>query len=347
MKERRKSARFRAQFDLSINASVAGISCNLSADGLQFVQRGELPVGSELKIKLQIPGVSGEFSIDAGVLRCEPIGSNGDYLIAVQFRMLRSRSGRTLADVLSYLALRGRNPYPLMDIHPEWRPLLFSNDMSTHWRGIDINGERCDLIGCNYYPLPAPLADVSYSARFDPRSVYFLSWVGVYVLPPLNGQRIPISVYTQLVNKDNRAWLRLMGDPNPVSDMEYAPMECVERNATGEPIRWSVVQHCVTHSDLGSNNPRVNVPRIMSVNDALWSGRYESYQNADHSPIFFEAWYESDYLIISFVSCTEIVDRTGNTMRNADDPHFRAVTGAMQKSIRIIDDGSGYRGPPR
>ncbi len=348
MSERRKSNRVRARLPLNKRDGESGFAncINLSAGGLLFAHTGRTEVGDLLELSLDFPGIREAFELDCEVLRVRPTGKqNQEYEIAVRFLSVRHPSGRTPGDVLQYIALRGRNPYPVLDTPVDWGPHLYSNDMRPHWQGVEVENQKLDLNGCNYFPLPAPLPDVSYSARFDPRSVYFLSWVGVYIVPPVNGVRVPPEVYAELGNRDNVAWLRNMGDREPVSTMADVALQCNERDANGDESRWSVIQNCATHSDVGDRNPAKGVPAIMRVEGGPGKGQYESYQKTDQSPTYFEIWYENDYLIIAFVSCTEIEDRHGRILRNDDDPIFHKATQAMLRSICIIDDGSGFRGP--
>jgi hypothetical protein len=347
--ERRKTPRVSVRLPLTDagGGSTIGHTRNLSENGLLLIREGETAVGQVLELNLRFPGVNESFRIECEVLRAKPTGLRKKHSsVAAAFRRVHHPAGRTIGDVLRYIALRGRNPIPVLDVSADWRPHLFSNDMRPHWRGIQADGKKLDLNGCNYFPLPAPLPDVQYSARFDPRSVYFLSWVGVYILPPIDGERVPKSVYAELGNRDNLGWLKNMGDPKPFSVTENPPLVCMERDENGNECRWSVMQDYVTHSDVGANNPIEGVPPIMRVEKDPWTGKYGSYQEIRQSPTYFELWYENDYLIVAFVSCTDVTDASGRVSRNDEDPAFHEATQAMLRSICIVDDGGGFRGPP-
>lgn len=84
-----------------------------------------------------------------------------------------------------------------------------------------------EIIGNNYWTIGAQ-NQRGYSTRFDPKSEYYQSWLGVYVAKVpghrpfgLRDDGIPdITVLTKLAILDQKAWLHLYGDPNPKAEVK-------------------------------------------------------------------------------------------------------------------------------
>jgi hypothetical protein len=113
--------------------------------------------------------------------------------------------------------LRGWNPRPAFRVEQGWLPRIFSLSMQPHWQQIACGDRTQDLRGTSYLLFPAPTEGSTYSAHFDPTSPYFHAFFGVYVLPPVEGQRLPPDIFAELGNRDNLGWLKMMGDPAPFS----------------------------------------------------------------------------------------------------------------------------------
>lgn len=100
MEERRRFHRVTSSFSLEVHPSESGegTSQNVSLTGILFVQRTPSPVGTVLYITLRQPGLSGEISVKAKVVRCEPVGSQ--YQIAAQFVDVDSETEDSIAELL-------------------------------------------------------------------------------------------------------------------------------------------------------------------------------------------------------------------------------------------------------
>lgn len=100
MEERRRFHRVTSAFSLEVHPSESGegTSQNVSMTGILFVQRTPASVGTVLYITLRQPGLSGEVSVKAKVVRCEPVGSQ--YQIAAQFVDIDQETEDSIGDLL-------------------------------------------------------------------------------------------------------------------------------------------------------------------------------------------------------------------------------------------------------
>jgi hypothetical protein len=244
--------------------------------------------------------------------------------------------------------LRGWNPRPAFWVEPEWMPRIFSLSMATHWQQVPCgNGQHQDFDGISYFLMPAPAQDTGYSAHFNPESPYFFSFFGLYVIPPVNGQRVSPSIFAELGNRDNLAWLKSMGDPAPYSEPIVPLLAAIE--GAGDPQKWSFIANYQLHGDLGHHNPQSNFPEtLMPPRPTLpsaWLEQVDSYQDLTMVCRGF-LWYEGDYLVMNFFNGVEFTNKAGKTINTYNDyPEFREQLLRMADGIKIINDGRGFVSP--
>jgi hypothetical protein len=245
--------------------------------------------------------------------------------------------------------LRGWNPRPVFLVEPEWIPRIFSLSMTPHWQGVDFGDRVEDLQGISYLLMPAPAAHVSYSAHFDPDSPYFFSFFGLYVIPPVQGRRVTPEIFAELGNRDNLAWLKSMGDPQPYSQPIVPLLAELNQPAEATSPKWSFLVNYQLHSGLGSQNPRANFPEVLlppiGTLPNSWGEKVDSYQDVVMTCRGF-LWYEGDYLVINFFNGVEFTNKSGKTINTYNDyPEFREQLLRMADGIRILNDGRGFVSP--
>jgi hypothetical protein len=268
--------------------------------------------------------------------------------------MTHSTITPTLTQPQVVFNLRGWNPRPAFLVEPGWIPRIFSLSMASHWRQVSYPlGRRStdghaprDLDGISYFLMPAPTPGSNYSAHYDPDSPYFFSFFGLYVIPPVNGERVSPRMFAELGNRDNLAWLRSMGDPNPTSQ-PIMPLltELTADVAEGEQ-KWSFLANYAMHGDLGTANPQENFPEVLMPPDpAIWRSQIASYQNVTMICRGF-LWYEGDYLVMNFFNGVEFTNQAGQRINTYENhPEFREQLQRMAAGIRIMNDGRSFVAP--
>ncbi len=245
--------------------------------------------------------------------------------------------------------LRGWNPRPAFLVEPEWIPRIFSLSMTPHWRQVNCGDRVEDLQGISYLLMPAPSQGGSYSAHFDPDSPYFFAFFGVYVIPPVQGRRVPPEIFAELGNRDNLAWLKSMGDPQPYSEPVTPLLTKIDHRSASASPKWSFVVNYQLHGDLGLQNPQANFPEVLlPPSYALpnsWSEKVDSYQDMLITCRGF-LWYEGDYLVINFFNGAEFTNKAGQKISTYNDcPEFREQLLRMADGIKIANDGRGFISP--
>lgn len=264
------------------------------------------------------------------------------------------------ADSGKYVEL---NPYPVFSyLPPGWLPLLFTNNMEPHWAAMPVREKRVagpgaggaevemDLSGMNFFFMPAPLGDDSFSGRFRPGQGYFQVWLGLYILPP-GPATSPATVdplfAARLGARDNDGWNRFMGVANPVSrivestlsvraDTSLRPgLECTEIRGTLE-----------VNTDLGDANPkRFPFPWLFAAPAAVWRSELESYAVMRQHCVSY-VFFSNGYYIQIYCATAEYRDRDGCDRRLAEEfPEVAREMRDVAASIRIVDDGRGFRAP--
>ena len=252
--------------------------------------------------------------------------------------MSRSTTERT-----PLLSLHGLNPAVALDLVPGWHPQFFPVCLSPYWQSVPWEGENWTVEGTNFMLLPAAQEPGGCSARFDPCSPFFQSYVGAYVFAPVQGERVPVDLYPVLMPFDYRAWARRFGDPAPHCEVDSR----IHRIGVE---KWSYEGRAACHCDIGPNNPQQGVPPLMTVprqaatpGAAHWSDVVNGY---DERLEFVRGyiWYEGPYLVCSYLAGTRFTDRAGRTIdTHARYPHMLRGQEEMVASIQILDRGTGYR----
>jgi hypothetical protein len=254
--------------------------------------------------------------------------------------MSRSTTERT-----PLLSLHGLNPAVALDLAPGWHPQFFPICLSPYWQSVQWGGEYWTVEGTNFVLLPAAQEPGGCSAHFDPRSPFFQSYVGVYVLAPVQGERVPVDLIPVLSQLDYLAWARRFGDPAPRGDADTRIHQIgVEK--------WAYEGTMACHCDVGPNNPQQGMPPLMTVprqalepGTAHWSDVVNGYDERTELVRGY-IWYEGAYLVCSYFAGTRFTDRTGRTIdTHLRYPHLLQGQEEMVASIQVFDRGTGYRGP--
>ncbi|MET9834751.1 hypothetical protein ABZ078_36935 [Streptomyces sp. NPDC006385] len=236
------------------------------------------------------------------------------------------------------LSLAGLNPACAVEPGPGWERRVFTVDMSPHWQDIPWQGSRISLRGHNIFTLPAPSCLGGPSARFDPDAPLFGGFAGLYVIPPVNGQRVPPELVPELANRDNLAWGRRFGDPAPRSEWSG-------RITRTGPDNWRADLQYRWNGDLGPGNPQTGTPPLLTIPPELWQGRLAPYCGRTDA-VSGRIWYQGDYLLHWYCNNTRVHDLHGRLIDTlAAYPELREIQERMAASVRIIDRGTGYRGP--
>lgn len=83
--------------------------------------------------------------------------------------------------------------------------------------------EGLDAIGTNYFTFGS--LEEGISSRFNPKSSYYQSWLGGYLVR-FNTQKMwTINDHFKLTQADQKNWLKLYGASNPKVDIDYKSVE--------------------------------------------------------------------------------------------------------------------------
>lgn len=254
--------------------------------------------------------------------------------------MSRSTTERT-----PLLSLHGLNPAVALDLAPGWHPQFFPICLSPYWQSVRWGGANWTVEGTNFLLLPAAQEPGACSARFDPRSPFFQTFLGVYVFAPVQGERIPVDLVPSLAPADYLAWARRFGNPAPHEVVDFR----IHRIGVE---KWAYDGEVAGHCDVGPNNPQQGVPPLMTVPRqaaAPGAGHWSEVVNGYHERIELVRgflWYEGPYLVCCGFTGIRFTDRTGRMIdTHARYPHVLQGQEEMAASIQVFDRGTGYRGP--
>jgi hypothetical protein len=243
------------------------------------------------------------------------------------------------------LSLHGINPAVALDLAPGWHPQIFPVCLSPSWRLVRWGGKNWTIEGTNFLMLPAAQKSGGCSARFDPCSPFFQIFLGVYVLAPVKGERVPVDLLPILSNLDYLAWARRFGDPAPRGDAD------IRTHRIGME-KWAYGGKVACHCDVGPNNPQQGMPPLMTVprqasapGGAHWSDVINGYdERIDLMRGYI--WYEGPYLVGSYFTGASFTNRAGRTIdTHARYPYVLHGQEETVASIQVFDRGTGYRGP--
>jgi len=243
------------------------------------------------------------------------------------------------------LSLHGINPTVTVDLAPGWQRQLFPVCLSQYWQSMGWDGADWTVEGTEFVLLPAAQEPGGYSAHFDPSSPFFQCFLGVYVFAPMEGERVPVNLYSTLTHFDYLAWGRRLGDPAPRGDVE------LEIHRIGVD-KWAYDGTVACHLDVGPNNPQQGVPPFLTVprqptapGAAHWSDAFNGYDERTDL-VRGRMWYEGPYLVCSYFTWPRITDRAGRTIDTQTRyPHVLQGQEETVASVQFFDRGTGYRGP--
>src|SRR5690606_33461298 len=158
--------------------------------------------------------------------------------------------------------LRGYNPRPVVPLEPGWAPHMFCVRMSEMWAPVEVFGRKDALEGSHYAWFPEMLNN-GRSPHYDPTSAYFQRFTGVYVVPSIDGHRVPYDVFPELGMYDNLGWLQYMGDPNPISTILETGRGNRVKVGEGRPARLVSATYRM-HLDFGDAPPKGPLPALLS-----------------------------------------------------------------------------------
>lgn len=224
-------------------------------------------------------------------------------------------------------ALGGYNPLAIVTVSEGWSPRIFVTDLTPHLSE--------GLSAISYLLVPAAPRG-GCSSRFDPDNPFFQTFFGVYVIAQDNLQPPDVEIFAEIGNRDNRAWLRRMGDPRPFSTTSGLP--AYETMFDGR-VRVRADVH--VHADIGPGNPAEGMPPELTVPPGLWRHALKGYEDRLDT-LHAVAWWHERYLVVTWYTGARLTDRRGQSLdTHARYPWIRSGQEAMIRSVRIIDDGRG------
>ena len=200
-------------------------------------------------------------------------------------------------------------------IAESWGPQVFSLDMGDYWQAQGITHA-----GKNYYLIPKPAGDTTYSERFNPASKYFQSWVGIYTVKDKNGETYGITdgvldqnAVIRLGIADQTGWLKdfaCIPEPRVLLD-ETVPVTREAVTIDGES-GWKLSCRLVTQTDVGTNNVQAGIPELLIVPASCWNTAVQSYQEIRMNIVFY-VWHSPDNeeLNMIYLSAAEYTDLAG------------------------------------
>lgn len=242
---------------------------------------------------------------------------------------------------------QGYNPRPIFSVEPNWHPHIFNMPMEPHWKYLRVGDGNLNCKGSSYFLIPSPSPNMTCSARLTPTSGYYQAFFGVYILPPVDGERIPLTVLGEVGGRDNWGWLSYVGDPMPLSETLESVIEPIAFDTEGNPVKWAAASTYQMHSDLGDRYPRNELPELICpARSEAWKEFVDSY----HPLTLTSAgtvWYHHDYLIMNYANFVEFHDKHGRLVNTYhDSPHFPEEIARMLNGLQIFDDRKGFSCPP-
>lgn len=250
-------------------------------------------------------------------------------------------------------SLNAATPRPVWTSEPGWLPYTDTGctEMAPAWRKIKIHGTPGLLKGCNYFVTGAPETGKSYSSRFAAKSPYYEAWFGAYIIPPVQGEPVPVSKVPELGVADGQAWLYTFGDPR-WEDVGQRTTEttCIEpRGIKPEDPnckKWRIDAVLYLHVDTGSDNPPPpeDFPALWTVPAEAWNSTVKSYQDAVMIPIQNTVWYLKDgTMVATYFAGISLKNLDGATVTTPDRILAQMVT--MNESVSVAEPEKQYNCP--
>lgn len=130
-------------------------------------------------------------------------------------------------------------------------------DMTPVWKKAGM-----DATGVNYFTIGH--IENGLSSRFNQNSPYYQAWLGGYIVKFPETRNWSIDEHFKLGETDQKNWLSLCGDSDPVADVDYRHYKKIGRLKIGhfsgdlfQGIIWS-------HSDVGKRKKISIYPLLMA-----------------------------------------------------------------------------------
>lgn len=133
--------------------------------------------------------------------------------------------------------------------------------MTRTWKraGLEI------IKGQNHFTIGRIVGPIS--ARFDPNSALYQSWLGGYSVSVESGKSWSIEDYCNLVIADQNSWLRWYGDPAPFTSVDGWKFNNIGKIVISDGIAGVLYEGGFnSHSDVGST---LNSPRFFFATNSL------------------------------------------------------------------------------
>lgn len=104
------------------------------------------------------------------------------------------------------------------NLSKNWLPAKVIYEMDNVWKR-----EGLEAVGMNYFTIGA--IENGLSSRFNPHSLYYQSWLGGYVVRFSEKRNWEINDHFRLGEADQKNWLRIYGNKNPIVDIDYKHAE--------------------------------------------------------------------------------------------------------------------------
>ncbi len=204
----------------------------------------------------------------------------------------------------------------------EWTR-TFKQPMNDIWKPLHIKG-------MNYFVFGKPRhLFSSYSERSDPYSKYYQAWFGVYIIKGCvkwidkNNSKINVAGLARIAKADQLAWLRAMGDKNPIAKFKRADSTSTLIVISGKN-RQLIRATIKSQSDISNNaNKLINLigmPKLGKIKKEL-----SEYHNITLNG-YFCPWYDSenDVTVIIYASGSKFKTSSGKTYDYFDklEPEF-------------------------
>jgi hypothetical protein len=121
-------------------------------------------------------------------------------------------------------------------------------DMTETWKRSRLKIER----GANYFTMGR--IENGSSSRFDKNAPEYQSWLGGYTVRITSKQEWTIKDHFKLAIADQNSWLKLYGDPSPMTSDEGWKFTTVDEMEISGYSGMLYEGGCTTHSDVGSGH---------------------------------------------------------------------------------------------
>ncbi len=212
-----------------------------------------------------------------------------------------------------------------------WISPMMKQEMNQIW-------EPLNLKGMNYFTLGGPKnIFAKYVERSNPCSPYYQAWFGVYIIKApkerfgFDREEMDVNELGKLAVYDQNAWLKAMGDPNPLAHGEH-----YEKTGTinsGGIERTLYEGTMASHADL-SQKARSLLVRFLGVpSKSLWEHELAPYHTVTLKGIY-GGWYSPEYdVTIVFYGCGSLFQTSSGKTYN----HFETIKDELLRMAEGIE----------